>query len=123
MDGPYLVEMTTKGEVIWEWRSWEHLDPVNDPITEVQGDRDVWTVANSISEMSDGNIVVSFRDISTVVMINRASSRRSARVLHPRERPPFAVRQRAAPIGRIVPILTHPRNRSGDEKYRVEIPG
>jgi hypothetical protein len=41
MDGPYLVEMTTKGEVIWEWRSWEHLDPVNDPITEVQGDRDV----------------------------------------------------------------------------------
>ena len=71
MDAPYLVEMTTKGEVIWEWRSWEHLDPVNDPITEVQGDRDVWTVANSVSEMPDRNIVVSFRDISTVVMINR----------------------------------------------------
>jgi len=23
----YLVEMTTSGEVVWEWRSWEHLDP------------------------------------------------------------------------------------------------
>ena len=23
----YLVEMTTSGEIVWEWRSWEHLDP------------------------------------------------------------------------------------------------
>jgi hypothetical protein len=71
MDGPYLVEVTIKGEIIWEWRSWEHLDPVKDAITEVQGDRDVWTVANGVSEMPDGNILLSFRDISTVVMINR----------------------------------------------------
>ena len=71
MDAPYLVEMTIKGEVIWEWRSWEHLDPVKDPITAVQDNRDVWTVCNSVSEMPDGNILVSFRDISTVAMIHR----------------------------------------------------
>jgi hypothetical protein len=73
MDAPYLVEMTTKGEIIREWRSWEHLDPVQDAITATQDDRDVWTVANSVSEMPDGNFVVSFRDISTVVMIDRHS--------------------------------------------------
>ena len=71
MDAPYLVEMTTDGKIVWEWRSWEHLDPVADPITAIQDDRDVWTVANGVSEMPDGNLLLSFRDISTVVMINR----------------------------------------------------
>jgi hypothetical protein len=71
MDAPYLVEMTIKGQVVWEWRSWEHLDPGQDAMTAVQDDRDVWTVANGVSEMPDGNLLVSFRDISTVVMINR----------------------------------------------------
>jgi len=71
MDAPYLVEMTTGGKIVWEWRSWEHLDPVEDGITAVQDDRDVWTVANAVYELADGNIMVSFRAISTVVMINR----------------------------------------------------
>jgi len=71
MDAPYLVEMTIKGEIVWEWRSWEHLDPESDAITAVQDDRDVWTVANGVSEMPDGNLILSFRDISTVIMINR----------------------------------------------------
>src|SRR5262249_44491042 len=43
MDAPYLVEMTTKGETIWEWLSWELLDPVQDCITAIQDYRDVWT--------------------------------------------------------------------------------
>jgi hypothetical protein len=34
-------------------------------------DRDVWSLANGLSEMPDGNILLSFRNISTVVMINR----------------------------------------------------
>jgi Arylsulfotransferase (ASST) len=71
MDSDYLVEMTTDGKVLWEWRSWEHLDPDKDGITAVEDDRDVWPVANSVSEMPDGNILVSFRTNSTVVMINR----------------------------------------------------
>lgn len=35
MDGDYLVEMTTDGRVVWEWRAWEHLDPATDAITAV----------------------------------------------------------------------------------------
>jgi len=73
MDAPYLVEMTTKGETIWEWRSWEHFDPETEVMTAVQDDRDVWTVGNGVSEMPDGNLIASFRDISTVIMINRAT--------------------------------------------------
>jgi hypothetical protein len=69
MDAPYLVEMTTDSKSVWEWCSWEHLDPAGDPITAIQDDRDVWTVGNGVSEMPDGDILLSFRDISTVVMI------------------------------------------------------
>ena len=73
MYGDYLVEMTLGGEVVWEWRSWEHLDPVNDGITAVQDEREAWPMGNGISEMPDGNILLSFRANSTVVMIDRRS--------------------------------------------------
>jgi hypothetical protein len=71
MNGDYLVEMTTEGKVVWEWRTWEHMDPAEYPITAVQDNRDEWTHANGFFEMPDGNILLSFRNISTVVMINR----------------------------------------------------
>ena len=71
MNGDYLVEMTTDGSTVWEWRAWEHLDPAKDGITASQDDRDEWTHANGVSEMPDGNILLSFRNISTVAMIDR----------------------------------------------------
>ena len=69
--GDYLVEMTVSGAPVWEWRCWEHLDPVADGITAVQDERDAWPMANGVSEMPDGNILLSFRANSTVVMIER----------------------------------------------------
>jgi Arylsulfotransferase (ASST) len=68
----YLVEVTTAGQIVWEWRSWEHLDPATHPITP-QDHRAEWTHANTVAETADGNILVGFRNISTVVMIERAS--------------------------------------------------
>ena len=56
----YLVEMTTSGEPVWEWRSWEHLDPETHPIT-AQDHRAEWTHSNSLAETADGTFVVSFR--------------------------------------------------------------
>ncbi len=74
MYGDYLVEMTTGGGVVWEWRSWEHLAPATHTIT-LQDRRSEWTHANAVAETEDGNLVVSFRNISTVVMIERATGR------------------------------------------------
>ena len=70
----YLLEMTTSGETVWEWRSWEHLDPETHPITP-QDHRAEWTHGNTVAETADGNILVSFRNISTVVMIERATGK------------------------------------------------
>jgi hypothetical protein len=70
----YLIETTTGGEIVWEWRSWEHLDPEAYPVTP-QDRRAEWTHGNTVAETADGNIVVSFRNISTVVMIERATGK------------------------------------------------
>jgi Arylsulfotransferase (ASST) len=71
----YLVEITTEGEIVWEWRTWEHLDFGEDRITAVQDPREAWTHANGLAELSNGDIVVSFRNISTVIIIDRKTEK------------------------------------------------
>jgi outer membrane protein assembly factor BamB len=71
----YLVEMTTNGQIVWEWRTWEHLDPETDCITAVQDLRDEWTHANGLAELANRDIVVSFRQISTVIIIDRKTGK------------------------------------------------
>lgn len=71
----YFLEMTTAGEVVWEWRTWEQMDPADFPLTAAQEERHEWTHCNSVNELADGNLIVSFRNISTVAIINRATNR------------------------------------------------
>lgn len=71
MAGDYLVEMTTTGKVVWEWRSWEHLDPATDVI--IDGGRAEWTHGNGMAELPDGNIMLSFRNTCTIIQIDRKS--------------------------------------------------
>jgi arylsulfotransferase ASST len=70
----YLVEMTKDGRTIWEWRTWEHLDPSKDAITAMQDDRSEWPHGNAVLELPDGNLMVSFRNISTIIKIDRQTS-------------------------------------------------
>ena len=67
----YLVEATKEGQIVWEWRAWDHLDPDEYPIPFIQNGRSEWTHGNSVAELADGNLLVSFRNISTVVKIDR----------------------------------------------------
>lgn len=67
----YLVEVTKDGRKVWEWRTWEHLDPAKDTITGIQDSRSEWTHGNAIIELSDGDLLVSFRNISTIIRIRR----------------------------------------------------
>lgn len=69
-----INEVTPKGEIVWTWHAWEHLDPETDIIT-LQDPRHEWTHANTVGELSDGNIVVSFRNISTVVIIDKTTGK------------------------------------------------
>jgi hypothetical protein len=71
MYSDYIVEMTPKGETVWEWRTWDHLDPVIDGISEIQAPRSIWSNGNSLEELPDGDILASFRPTSLVVRISR----------------------------------------------------
>ncbi|HLG71606.1 MAG TPA: aryl-sulfate sulfotransferase [Chloroflexota bacterium] len=73
MHADYLVEMTTAGETVWEWRVWEHLDPASHPIVNIQDERKEWTHGNAVAELPNGDVVVSFREISTVVIVDKSS--------------------------------------------------
>ena len=35
MYSSYFAELTPAGKTVWEWRTWDHLDPVADGIAEV----------------------------------------------------------------------------------------
>ena len=63
-------EMTKAGEVVWEWHAWEHLDPEIDIITP-QDHRAEWSHGNTVDETPDGNVLVSFRNISTIAIVDR----------------------------------------------------
>ncbi|MBD2249966.1 aryl-sulfate sulfotransferase [Nostoc parmelioides] len=65
-----LYEVTPGGEIVWTWHAYEHLDPDIFTITP-QDQRHEWTHGNTVGELADGNIVVSFRNISTVAIIDR----------------------------------------------------
>jgi uncharacterized protein (UPF0248 family) len=70
-DGTAPAELTPAGQTVWEWRSWEHLDPVADGIAEVQALRTLWAMGNSVLELPNGDILVSYRPTSTVIRIDR----------------------------------------------------
>lgn len=67
-----LHELTWEGEMVWSWHAYQHLDPETDIIT-AQDHRYEWSHGNTVEELADGNILVSFRNISTVVIIDRDS--------------------------------------------------
>jgi hypothetical protein len=71
MDGDYLQEVTTSGQVVWEWRVWEHLDPVEDGIPWSMDSRREWTTCNGIAEWPNDDITLSFRNISKVITLSR----------------------------------------------------
>ena len=73
MDGNYLQEATTDGRVVWEWRAWEHLNPIADGIPWPMDPRDCWTLVNGIAEWPNGAISVSMRNISQVITVARPS--------------------------------------------------
>ena len=78
-----LVEVDVNGNRIWEWRAAEHLD-VDRHILTVNDRRDEWShgntlapVPSSLSPLLGGNerggVLFSFRNISTVGIIDKAS--------------------------------------------------
>lgn len=67
-----IHEVTPDGKIVWSWHAYEHLNPETDIISP-QAPRQEWTHGNSVRELSDGNLILSFRNISTVVIVDRTT--------------------------------------------------
>ena len=72
MWGDCIVEVDRDGTLVWEWHAHEHLDPATDVITPTDL-RHEWSHANTVVPLPGGDVIVSFRNISTVARIDRAT--------------------------------------------------
>ena len=68
----HIIEVDADGKRIWDWHSYEHLSIERHVIT--QGEpRHEWSHGNTVVPIGDDKVLVSFRNISTVMMIDKAS--------------------------------------------------
>jgi hypothetical protein len=72
MWGCGVQEITPSHEVVWECLTYEKLDPEIDLLCPFCP-RDRWTNTNSICELPNGDILISFRLIDTVAIIDKSS--------------------------------------------------
>ena len=72
MLGDVVQEITPDGTVVTQWHSWEHLDLDTDRICPLEP-RHTWTHGNAITVTPTGDWLVSFRQISVVGIVDRAT--------------------------------------------------
>jgi len=70
MWGDVIQEVTPHGEIIWEWKTWEHMDFETDILCPLCP-RDTLTYINSLVALPDGNILTHFRLINTIAVIDK----------------------------------------------------
>ena len=69
-----IVKVDAQGRRVWEWKAWEYLDPDLDAINPDDA-RDEWTHGNTVALLPGNRLLASFRNLSTVVLLDRADGR------------------------------------------------
>lgn len=66
-----IEEIAPNGEVVWEWKDYEHLDPDSNRINPLDW-RNEWTHLNCIEERDD-KILITARQTSNIYIIDKAT--------------------------------------------------
>ena len=69
-----IVEVDSASNRVWEWHAAEHLDVETDVIA-FNDHRTEWSHGNTVVPLPDGRVMFSFRNISTVGIIDKASNK------------------------------------------------
>lgn len=64
-------EVNQAGEIVWEWR-FKDIDFAAYPLA-IDCDRGEWAHANAVAPTNDGNVMVSFRHLDTILIVDRES--------------------------------------------------
>ena len=70
IQGDTVVEVDRNGEIVWQWRCWEHLAPEDFPIHDIF-DRRHWPLINGLHATDDGLVLMSLRVTSGIIAIRR----------------------------------------------------
>jgi hypothetical protein len=65
-----LIEVDADKNVVWEWKAWEHIDPIEDEYCPLMH-RCEWTHGNTCTVLDNGDVLVSFRHIDTIGIVDR----------------------------------------------------
>ena len=68
----HLIEVDAQGNQVWDWHAYQHLDLEEDIITPGEP-RHEWSHGNTIVPLEGDRVLASFRNISTVLMIDKQS--------------------------------------------------
>jgi hypothetical protein len=68
--GDYVREVDGAGKTVWEWHGRDHLDPDQYPLTPFCT-RHEFAHPNTIVPMADGNVMICFRHIDLLAVIDR----------------------------------------------------
>jgi hypothetical protein len=90
MVGDVIREVNRAGELVWEWKAWEHLKPEDFPIAPGFG-RYHWPLVNGLGVNAHGEVLMSLRTTSGIIAVDKASG---APTLHI---PPSVVSHQHAP--------------------------
>ena len=69
-----LVEVDAAGQRVWEWHAAEHLDPERD-VLELGNSGHEWSHGNTIVPLDGERVLVSFRNISVVAIIDKPTGK------------------------------------------------
>jgi hypothetical protein len=71
--GNHVQELDTGGNVVFEWRSWDHFEITDATEVELKAQTIDYVHMNAIDVDEDGNILISSRHLSEITKINRAT--------------------------------------------------
>ena len=72
MLGDVVKEVSSSGALVYEWKSWEYLDLEEDIICPLEG-RKEFTHQNALSVTEDGDLLVSYRQTSTIGIVDKST--------------------------------------------------
>lgn len=64
-----ILEIAPSGEIVSKWHTWEHLDPGTDVMCPLEFPFE-WSHCNSVEYLPGGKVLLSFREISRLMMIS-----------------------------------------------------
>ena len=91
MYGDVIREVNRAGQIVWEWKAWEHLEPARFPIHPGFG-RYHWPLVNGLGAMHDGRVLMSLRTTAGIIAVDRASGEPTLHI------PPSVVSHQHAPV-------------------------